>query len=75
MPNAFRIAVIGEEHRVDGYRLAGATVLVAEDADAVGRAWRALPEDADVVLLTALAAASLAEDIDDGGRMVAVMPG
>lgn len=74
MPDRFRIAVIGEEHLVDGYRLAGATVLVAADDDAVRRAWHALPEDAGVVVLTERAAAALGEDVEEGGRMVAVMP-
>ncbi|WES65288.1 V-type ATP synthase subunit F [Microbacter sp. GSS18] len=74
MPDLLRIAVIGEEHLVDGYRLAGATVLVAADAEAVRRAWQALPEDAGVVVLTAQAAASLGEDVGEGRRMVAVMP-
>ncbi|GAA1469454.1 V-type ATP synthase subunit F [Microbacterium thalassium] len=74
MADALSIAVIGEEHLVDGYRLAGATVLLAAGADAVRRAWDALPGDVGVVVLTAQAAAALGEDREDGRRMVAVMP-
>ena len=40
-----RVAVIGEQVSVQGYALAGAVVLVAEDADAAQHAWDALSED------------------------------
>jgi vacuolar-type H+-ATPase subunit F/Vma7 len=70
-----RVAVIGEAVRVEGFTLAGATVLVAEDADAVRRTWASLPGDVAVVLLTAKAAAALAEEATlREGVLSAVMP-
>jgi vacuolar-type H+-ATPase subunit F/Vma7 len=54
-----RAAVIGETVRVQGYALAGAVVYPAEDADQVRAAWRSLPPDITVVVLTARAAAWL----------------
>ena len=38
-----RVAVLGELARVQGFSLAGALVLVADDADAVRARWAALP--------------------------------
>ena len=57
-----RAAVIGEALRVQGYALAGAAVYPAEDRDEALAAWRALPADTAVVVLTARAAAGLAEE-------------
>jgi len=54
-----RAAVIGEAMRVEGYALAGAVVYPAEDADQARAAWRSLPSDIAVVVLTARAAAWL----------------
>ena len=54
-----RVAVIGEQVSVQGYALAGAVVLVAEDADAAQHAWDALSEDVAVVILTSTAAQAL----------------
>ena len=56
-----RAAVIGEAVRVQGYALAGAVVYPAEDADQARAAWRSLPPDIAVVVLTARAAAWLGE--------------
>jgi vacuolar-type H+-ATPase subunit F/Vma7 len=56
-----RAAVIGETVRVQGYALAGAVVYPAEDADQARAAWRSLPPDIVVVVLTAQAAAWLGE--------------
>jgi vacuolar-type H+-ATPase subunit F/Vma7 len=56
-----RVAVIGEALRVEGYALAGAVVYPAEEADQVRAAWRSLPSDIAVVVLTARAAAWLGE--------------
>jgi vacuolar-type H+-ATPase subunit F/Vma7 len=56
-----RAAVIGEMVRVRGYGLAGAVVYPAEDADQARAAWRSLPSDIAVVVLTARAAAWLGE--------------
>ena len=56
-----RVAVIGEGARVQGFVLAGALVLAAEDAAAVRAAWRTLPGDVAVVVLTPRAADVLRE--------------
>ena len=56
-----RAAVIGEAVRVEGYALAGAVVYPAEDADQARTAWRTMPPDIAVVVLTARAAAWLGE--------------
>ena len=56
-----RAAVIGETVRIQGYVLAGAVVYPAEDADQARAAWRSLPPDIAVVVLTAQAAAWLGE--------------
>ncbi len=70
-----RLVVLGEAVRVEGFALAGATVLVADDADAVRRTWASLPGDVAVVLLTAKAAAALAGDSAlREGVLSAVMP-
>ena len=54
------VVVLGERARVAGFALAGATVLVAEDADAARRHWRQLGGDVAVVVLTSAAAAAVA---------------
>lgn len=70
-----RLVVLGEAVRVEGFALAGATVLVADDADAVRRTWASLPSDVAVVLLTAKAAAALAGEAALGeGVLSAAMP-
>jgi vacuolar-type H+-ATPase subunit F/Vma7 len=71
-----RAAVIGETLRVQGYTLAGAAVYPAEDEAAVLRAWRALPGDVAVVVLTPRAADWLGDET--AGRadvLPVVMPG
>ncbi|MEU4421540.1 hypothetical protein AB0F81_13010 [Actinoplanes sp. NPDC024001] len=54
-----RIAALGEETQVRGYALAGALVIVAEQPDQVRAAWRSLPADVAVVILTPTAAAAV----------------
>jgi len=58
-----RVAVIGEELRVQGYALAGAVVRAAEDEASAQRAWRELPGDVAVVMLTARAAGWLGGEL------------
>ena len=68
------VAVIGERVAVQGYGLAGALVLVAEEPATVHSAWWSLPEDVGVVILSREAAKTLAEQVR--GRtwpLVAVM--
>ncbi len=55
-----RIAAIGAGIAVQGFGLAGALVFPAETADEIRAAWRALPVDVDVVLLTPGAADAIA---------------
>jgi len=70
-----RLVVLGEAVRVEGFALAGATVLVADDTDAVRRIWASLPGDVAVVLLTTKAAAALAGEAALGeGVLSAAMP-
>ncbi len=72
-----RVAALGERSRVTGLALAGAVVLVADDARAVRRAWRSLPDGIDLVILTPAAAEALEPDpATSGGRrpLTAVMP-
>ncbi|MBD0422707.1 hypothetical protein H0H10_26720 [Streptomyces sp. TRM S81-3] len=57
-----RVAALGERTRVAGLALAGAVVLLADDPEAVRRAWRALPDGIDLVILTPAAAAALSSD-------------
>jgi vacuolar-type H+-ATPase subunit F/Vma7 len=54
-------AVIGDAAQVNGFALAGARVLPAENPDEVVRAWESLSDDTVVVLLTNEAAAALGE--------------
>jgi vacuolar-type H+-ATPase subunit F/Vma7 len=68
-----RVAVIGEDVRVEGFGLAGALVCPAYGETAVRAAWDALEEDVSVVLLTPAAAAALA-GVAPGSRLTAVMP-
>jgi vacuolar-type H+-ATPase subunit F/Vma7 len=66
------VAVIGEEVRVRGFGLAGAHVLPADRPEQVREAWRGLPDDVSLVILTGAAVAALG-DLDPGTRLVAVM--
>lgn len=71
-----QIVVIGEAGAVDGFRLAGATVVRADDAVAVRHAWNTLPPDTAVVVLSASAAAVLGDDAasDDSDVLTIAMP-
>ena len=71
-----RVAVVGELTRVQGFSLAGAQVLVAEDAEAARSAWSSLDGDVAVVVLTPMAAAALGgEPRCRGWPLAVVMPG
>ena len=69
-----RVAVVGEQVRVQGYALAGAQVLVAEDAPAVRAAWASLDGDVAVVVLTDRAAAALGDELERRWPLTVVMP-
>lgn len=71
-----RAAVIGEELRVQGYALAGAIVYPAGDPAAASTAWRALPPDVAVAILTPRAAAWLGDELGQrSGILTVVMRG
>ena len=71
-----RIVVLGEPVAVEGVPLARATVVVAEGAEAVRRAWATLPADAAIVVLTASAVAILGEAMgaERDGPLTIAMP-
>jgi hypothetical protein len=70
-----RIAAIGAELEVRGFGLAGVLVLPAEDAQAARAAWRRMPADVTLVILSPDAAAALHPPLGSGsGPMVAVIP-
>ena len=56
-----RAAVIGEAVRTAGFALAGAVVTTAETPEETRAAWRALPGDIAVLVLTPRAAAWLGD--------------
>jgi vacuolar-type H+-ATPase subunit F/Vma7 len=58
---AGRVAAIGAEVAVQGFGLAGALVLPADGPDEARAAWRSLPADVVVLILTPDAAAALPE--------------
>lgn len=73
-PAAGRVAAVGEPRRLLWPALGGALVFPAEGPGAVRDAWRSLPADVAVVLLTPAAAAVLGPALDEDPRPVAVMP-
>lgn len=68
-----RVAVLGEQVSVQGYALAGAVVLVAEDADAARVAWEGLGDDVAVVILTPTAARAVGPERVTGLHPLAVV--
>ncbi|MER7467276.1 V-type ATP synthase subunit F [Streptomyces sp. NPDC097981] len=70
-----RVAAIGEQTRVAGLALAGVTVLVAEEPEAVRQAWQDLPQDVALVIVTPAAADTLGPALLESTRpLTAVMP-
>lgn len=70
-----RIAVLGEASRVRGFRLAGATVIEAVGPTELAAAWRALPPDTVLLILTADAAAGVRDRLPERPQLVwTVMP-
>ena len=71
------IVAIGEDTLVGGLAFAGVHAVAANHPDAVRRAWRALPDDVGLVILTSMAHAALEGGgvvFDRGERLWAVMP-
>jgi vacuolar-type H+-ATPase subunit F/Vma7 len=72
-----RAAVLGEAVRTAGFALAGAVVTTAETPEETRAAWRALPGDIAVLVLTPRAAAWLGDLPSASARrelLVVVMP-
>jgi vacuolar-type H+-ATPase subunit F/Vma7 len=70
-----RAAVIGEAVRTAGFALAGAVVATTETAEEARAAWRALPADVAVLVLTPRAAAWLGDALATRpDLLVEVMP-
>jgi vacuolar-type H+-ATPase subunit F/Vma7 len=70
------VAAIGAPELVRGFALAGARVLAAEQPAQVRDAWRSLPAEVGLVLLTGPAAQALADDLpsERPWPLVAVLP-
>ncbi|MFD8544491.1 hypothetical protein [Streptomyces sp. NPDC059649] len=69
------MAALGEQVRVAGLALAGVTVLVAEEPDAVREAWQDIGEDMGLVILTPGAADVLGPEVCERvSPLTAVLP-
>lgn len=73
-PATGRVAVLGAPMDVQGFALAGAVVVAAGDDSAVRSAWRDLPDDVSVVVLTRDAAVAVADLPPRPGLLTVVMP-
>lgn len=60
---ASRIAAIGESERLRGFAFAGIHVAPADDDDGARAAWRSLPPETGLVILTAAAREALADEL------------
>ena len=67
-----RIAVVGEPPRVDTWCLAGALVVAVTGPEDTRRAWDALPDDVEVVVVTPAAAELLGDRTAQ--RLVVLLP-
>lgn len=68
-----RIAALGAAADVDGFALAGALVVVAEDDESIDAQWDTLPNDIAVLILTATAEARLAVRLQERRRLLTVV--
>ncbi|MEU5644468.1 V-type ATP synthase subunit F [Streptomyces milbemycinicus] len=70
-----RVAAVGERTRVAGLALTGVTVVAAEDPHTAREAWRSLPPDVTLVILTPAAADALGPAPQESVRpLTVVMP-
>lgn len=72
-----RVAALGAESEIEGYGLAGALMVVADEPAAVRDGWFGLPPDTALVVLTRPAAQALADVLarpPADGRLTVVMP-
>jgi vacuolar-type H+-ATPase subunit F/Vma7 len=68
-----RLVVLGDPVWVEGFVLAGATVLPATDAAEVRAAWDGLPEDAAVLVMTPDAAEALGDAAEERPYLLSVV--
>ncbi len=69
------VAALGERERIRCYAFAGVRLAPAEDAEAVRAAWRSLPADTGLVILTPAARAALGSALlERDERLWAAMP-
>lgn len=68
------VAALGEHMRVRGFALAGVEVFAAEGGEDVRAAWRSLPEDVSLVIVTPAAAGALGAELEEARFLTAVMP-
>jgi len=69
------IAAIGERERVRGFAFAGVHVAAADDAQGARTAWRAVPANVALVILTPAARSALQAELDASEQLLcAVMP-
>lgn len=64
------VAAIGEGRLVEGFGLAGVTVLAADDPAGWRAAWDDLADDVGLLLLTASSRRALADRLDDRGDLL-----
>jgi vacuolar-type H+-ATPase subunit F/Vma7 len=70
-----RIVALGERNRIQGYAIAGVDPVAAGTADETTEAWRQLPRDVAVLILTPQAAAELAGRLSERPDvLLAVLP-
>jgi len=67
------VAAIGERERVSGFAFAGVRVEAVEHADAALGAWRGLPADVGLVILTPAAHRALATELSAQDRRLWVV--
>jgi vacuolar-type H+-ATPase subunit F/Vma7 len=68
------VVALGEQALLEGFRLAGAVLYVAETDEDVRSRWSAIPPTVAVVILTKRAAAALGENLHAGSPLTAVLP-
>jgi vacuolar-type H+-ATPase subunit F/Vma7 len=68
------VAAIGTDVAVQGFGLAGALILAADGPDEVRAAWRSLPADVAVVILTREAATAVPDLAGVGLPLAVVVP-
>jgi hypothetical protein len=67
------VVALGKQLRVQGFALAAVPVVAAEGPAEVLAAWRRLPDDVDVLILTPMAARALAGSLSARPRLMSVV--